>query len=231
VLDQLIAVIWRGQTGSSCSYLAVEAVSDGWFYSADLLGEQTTIAFLTDSDLYRRKHKIFPDLWRRRINQTVYARERLSPDADLSRLRIVSAASIIRVRSAGKNWCAVGDAALSHDPLSGVGVLHALESGARAAAAIVEFLVSGKPLRSYESWIAGRSLEYLRSRRHYYGEERRWRSSPFWERRRSALGAEPSILALLAPVARSSGTADSSREHFTGDGTSGAGQVTRNMHR
>ena len=185
VHDQLIAVVWTGKSRSNSRYLSVESVSDGWFYSANLPNDQTTIAYMTDSDLYRKGCQTTPHLWRCRLDQTAYARERLGIGADLSKLRIVSAATVIRATPAGEHWCAVGDAAFSHDPLSGLGVHHALQSGAHAASVIKSFLNGGKRLNSYELWIARRLQDYLLSRAQYYASERRWRSSTFWERRTS----------------------------------------------
>ncbi len=183
VLDRLIAVVWTGQSRCSSQYLSVESVTDGWFYSANLPQEQTTIAYMTDSDLYRKSRQRTPSLWRWRLDQTTYALERLAIGADLSKLRIVSAATVIRAHPAGEHWCAVGDAAFSQDPLSGLGVHHALESAARAASAIKTFLAGGKPLNSYKLWIKRRFRAYLISRRQYYASELRWLASPFWERR------------------------------------------------
>jgi flavin-dependent dehydrogenase len=183
VLDRLIAIVWTGRSSRGSPYLTVESISDGWFYAAALPGDQMTIVYMTDSDLYRKGCKHFPDLWRRRLNETKYARERLSSEADLAKLRIVSAASVVRARIAGRNWCAVGDAAFSHDPLSGLGVHHALESATHAAGAIECYLNFGKALRAYESWMARKFNDYVISRRHYYSTEQRWQNSQFWQRR------------------------------------------------
>jgi 2-polyprenyl-6-methoxyphenol hydroxylase-like FAD-dependent oxidoreductase len=183
VLDRLVAVVWTGKSHSNSQYLAVESVTDGWFYSANLPQKQTTIAYMTDSDLYRKSRQRTPSLWRWQLDQTTYARQRLAVDADLSKLRIVSAATVIRAQPAGEHWCAVGDAAFSQDPLSGLGVPHALESAGHAASAIKAFLERGELLNSYKSWITRRIQTYLICRAQYYASECRWRSSPFWERR------------------------------------------------
>src|SRR3989442_4563234 len=123
---------------------------------------------MTDSDLYRGGCQTTPDLWRWQLDQTTYARQRLAIDADLSKLRIVSAATVIRAHPAGEHWCAVGDAAFSHDPLSGLGVHHALESAGYAASGVKSYLTRDERLNSYESWIASRAQDYLISRARYY---------------------------------------------------------------
>jgi flavin-dependent dehydrogenase len=183
VLDRLIAVVWTGKSRSNSQYLAVESVTDGWFYSANLPQQQTTIAYITDSDLYRKNRQKAPFLWRWQLDQTTYSRQRLAIGADLSKLRIASAATVIRAHPAGEHWCAVGDAAFSQDPLSGLGVPHALDSAAHAASAIKAFLGRGELLNSYKLWITRRMQAYLVCRSQYYASECRWQSTPFWERR------------------------------------------------
>jgi len=183
VLDRLIAIIWTGKAGKAGNYLTVESVPDGWFYSAGLPGQRTTVVYVTDSDLYREGCKLNPAFWWLRLSQTTYARERFSSNTASLNLRIVSAATVVRAEAAGEDWCTVGDALLSHDPLSGRGVHDALESASHAAPAIEDYLHRGKPFSNYQSWAAERLHDYLISRRLNYATERRWQSSPFWQRR------------------------------------------------
>lgn len=126
VLDRLIGVAWTGKQSGEWPYTLVESVDDGWFYSANLPGERVTVVYMADSDLYRHS------LWHQ-LSKATHARKRLPCRADVSKLRLVSAASTVRLNPVGKGWCAVGDAAMSHDPLSGLGVNHALESAFQAA--------------------------------------------------------------------------------------------------
>jgi flavin-dependent dehydrogenase len=89
----------------------------------------------------------------------------------------------VAVIGGGPAGSATALAAFSQDPLSGLGVPHALESAGHAASAIKAFLERGELLNSYKSWIARRNQTYLICRAQYYASESRWRSSPFWERR------------------------------------------------
>lgn len=72
--------------------------------------------------------------------------------------------------SAGEGWVAIGDAAMSFDPLASRGLHHALV-GAREA---VFGLDSG----------AGSFEKYLQEKSRYYGSERRFQGEEFWQRRR-----------------------------------------------
>ncbi len=182
VLDRLIGVVWTGRQNGEWPYALVESVDDGWFYAANLPGGRSTVAYMTDSDLYRCNFKRHPDLWRRQLNKTAYVRGRLPRNADLSKLRVVSAASTIRLNPVGQGWCAVGDAAMSHDPLSGLGVHHALESAFQIAADAPQFLQDDEP-GAYRDWVMNRIDRYLVARQHNYAAERRWSNSKFWQRR------------------------------------------------
>jgi flavin-dependent dehydrogenase len=192
VLDRLIGVVWTGKQSGEWPYTLVESIDDGWFYSANLPGERMTVVYMTDSDLYRQGLRQFADLWWRQLSKASHVRKRLPGHADISKLRLVSAASMARLNPVGRDWCAVGDAAMSHDPLSGRGVNHALESAFQAAPAVQRYLEQGEPLGTYRHWVAGMLHSHLVARKHYYAAERRWLGSAFWQRRACLPVARPS---------------------------------------
>jgi flavin-dependent dehydrogenase len=99
----------------------------------------------------------------------------------------MAAGSQRRVPAASGAWLAVGDAAASHDPISGLGVYRALESGMAAAEAIVAR--AGGDADAFEGYAdaaRARFDEYLSQRAQYYRAEDRWPDAPFWRRRRAA---------------------------------------------
>jgi flavin-dependent dehydrogenase len=82
-------------------------------------------------------------------------------------------------------WLAVGDAALAVDPISGSGVIRALRS-ARVGAETALILLDGGTSHIIVAYEQDRDVEcttYLNERALYYGIERRWQRSPFWQRR------------------------------------------------
>ena len=183
VLDRLIGVVWTGQQNGEWPYTLVESVDDGWFYAASLPGGRATVAYMTDSDLYRCGYRHHSDLWRRQLNKTTYMRGRLPRNADLSKLRIVSAASTIRVNPVGQGWCAVGDAAISHDPLSGLG-----RSIMRWSPPFRWPLTLRSAAKTTSPWRLSRMAHedvgrHWPARQHFYATERRWGNSKFWQRR------------------------------------------------
>lgn len=100
----------------------------------------------------------------------------------------------------GAAWLAVGDAAVSFDPLASHGIGAALWSGERAATAIQQHLAGdAAALPAYAQGIA-RSYEIYRSMQAaYYRVERRWPDAPFWRRRHEASRPVPIAEAALLP--------------------------------
>jgi len=87
----------------------------------------------------------------------------------------------------GNNWLAAGDAAMAFDPLSSQGIYHALNSGLLAARAIQDSQFGHQTaLEEYSRETPRRFDKYLSMRAIYYGRERRWSSSAFWQRRQNA---------------------------------------------
>jgi flavin-dependent dehydrogenase len=82
-------------------------------------------------------------------------------------------------------WLAVGDAALAVDPISGSGVVRALQTAHAAATTVIAILTGdeSRPIAAYEAELDRECTQYLRERAQYYGAERRWDSAPFWRRR------------------------------------------------
>jgi flavin-dependent dehydrogenase len=86
--------------------------------------------------------------------------------------------------AAGRGWAAAGDAAAAFDPLSSLGIGHAISSGIHAArVAHVTLCDTGDPADSYSSGVERVARDYLTLRRRYYAVEQRWPAQPFWARR------------------------------------------------
>jgi flavin-dependent dehydrogenase len=187
VYDRLVGII-RFYTSKAEAELLddrtfVEAAEPGWWYSATLPGGSLVVAFMTDADLLPGGRDV-TDYWQGQLQKSVFTQGRVSSYSPQNPVRIVSASSQTLSRVAGAGWLAVGDAAAAFDPLSSSGILNALESGVRAARAIID--TDGRVERadqSYEQWMDGLVATFLRYRASYYGMERRWPDSPFWNRR------------------------------------------------
>ncbi len=171
----------------------VEAVADGWWYTAGLPGGLRIAAFLTDADLARQLSLADPAHWMRCLAATEGVRA-------LTLLRGARPRGPVVVRpahsrqllppagAAAEGWLAVGDAASLYDPLSSQGILKGLRSGVFAAYAIGDLLVQGdsRGLEAYARHVREDFASYRRARTRYYAEERRWPGSEFWRRRAAA---------------------------------------------
>jgi len=169
----------------------VEAVADGWWYTAGLPGGLRVAAFLTDADLARRLSLAHPADWMRRLAATDGVRALLRDARPRGPVIVRPAHSrqlLPAAGAAGEGWLAVGDAASLFDPLSSQAILKGLRSGVFAAYAIGDLLVrgDGRGLEAYARHVREEFASYRRAQARYYAEERRWPGSEFWRRRAAA---------------------------------------------
>lgn len=167
--------------------MLLEATENGWWYSAPAPGPGLVVAWMTDPDLRGKAADRLRDLWRHELDRTHHTGARVPPSA-VVHVGVLAANSCCRQAAHGR-WLAVGDAAAAYDPLSGQGVVRALETGRSAAAAVIA-AQSGAThaLDDYANVVTEDFRKYLRLRREYYGAERRWPDSRFWKRRQADPG-------------------------------------------
>src|SRR5262249_59114221 len=105
--------------------LTVEATSAGWWYGCRLPGRRRVAGFVTAARPDTRT-------WESRLRATRH----LGPLVERYRVEgkpvACAAASTILERCFGPGWIAIGDAAVSYDPLASRGLVGALSSGLEA---------------------------------------------------------------------------------------------------
>lgn len=187
--DRLVAFYARFRSAVGAdrdSRTAIEANPDGWWYTALVPSGERVVAFLTDADLVDRAAMLSTAGFSQQLGASRYVRGVLTDhryeavgaphgaDAGTARLERVT----------GVGWVAVGDAAVSFDPLSSQGILTALFTGLRAGQAIDRAL-AGDPtgLDGYVRRVDEIDRAYRRHRAVYYAAEGRWPDRPFWRRR------------------------------------------------
>jgi len=191
-IDRLVALwaIWSVDARDSSAGTAVEAVRDGWWYSALLPRSQRIVVYLTDADLLPGEPRARGEL--------ASSAKRLDLVGALLGLsaapEIVVGPSLTSARSgwlgrfSGPGWLAAGDAAVTYDPLSGRGITCALLTGRSAGEAAVAML-GGDDQRAateqHEGLIAHVIDDTISQRAVIYRTETRWPSAPFWSRRRA----------------------------------------------
>ncbi|MEK6252945.1 MAG: FAD-dependent oxidoreductase [Actinomycetota bacterium] len=153
-LDRLVAMLWSEQDrGGSDATTTVEAAENGWWYTAPVSGHRRITAFMTDADL-------------------------LPPPRERRGAIVTDASTGHLDRIAGERWLAVGDAAVSFDPLSSQGILASVLMGREAGRA-----VAAGDTTSYAGTYRALLHDHLVHQASYYGIERRWSNAPFWARR------------------------------------------------
>lgn len=180
--DQLIGVVAFSRSSETERCALIEAVENGWWYSAPLPGDRIVFAYMTDSDLW----KAHPD-WNDLLKLTQFTLRRAGLMEVSPPIHIISAASIVHDPVTGPNWIAIGDAALAFDPLSGQGIFKSIETGLRSSSTIERhFGGDSSALTEYGSWIKEGYRSYLSERSRFYSNVRRWPASCFWTRRGEA---------------------------------------------
>ena len=96
-------------------------------------------------------------------------------------VRVFPAAPRVLDRLWGPGWLAIGDAAASHDPLSGQGVTYAFETAFRAAEAVLAAAPFDAIAALYQEAITDRFARHLSARAGVYAEAAAsFPTSPFW---------------------------------------------------
>lgn len=172
--------------GEADGFTRIEAVEQGWWYSAYVPGGRMAVALMSDGDMIRAGKLSDPERWRAALDATRHTRERVGNVELRERLQVRSAASALLAPVAGDGWLAIGDAASVWDPLSASGIYKALRNAVDAADAI-----AGGSVDAYAHSVQVAFHEYLDMRDRYYALVQRFPDSLFWQRRQRAITLDP----------------------------------------
>ena len=188
IVDHLTGLVgtFDGEDDGDASTL-VESFADGWWYSARLPDGKLVAALMTDADVVRNAHLHERDAWHTALAQTHASRARVARRRLTHDPFVCPAHSQIARPAAGDGWLSAGDAALSFDPLSSMGIGYAIASGIQAAR--VAASPSPEMQRAYAADVRRHFDNYLARRGAYYAIEQRWPESAFWKRRRTTAPA------------------------------------------
>ena len=175
---------WPGST-------LIEAVPEGWWYSAPVPGGGLVVTLMTDADLARDGGWTALEGWRTRLARAPLTFARTEGRQALTDRPLVRAAhSQTLDQPCGPGWIAVGDAACAFDPLSGMGVGHALASGLNGARAS-EAAMRGDDglMEQYAAGVRQNAAAYQASLSASYAGVTRFGEAEFWVRRTRASAA------------------------------------------
>lgn len=190
--DQLIACWATLTTADENKMSTISASENGWWYSSPLPNNKRVLAFQTDSDLIDRtaikQQAHFLDLAAANpaISNILQRQE-----GSINYHGTVAANSTLLDAVVGQQWVALGDAAISFDPLSSQGMFNAMAN----AMQLTELLVGSQLIERadaqrmqqfntmYSEQIHQVWTHYLYHKKVFYGQEQRWKDAEFWKRR------------------------------------------------
>jgi flavin-dependent dehydrogenase len=164
----------------------LETTEFGWWYVAQLPNNKVVATFFTDADIVSEKQLNQQENWNALLQQTKQVKHKLKGASSLSTKPWVrNAATQISDSSTIDNFIAIGDAAAAFDPISSMGIGFAMTSACHAAKLIQEQLSTETKAESliYQENLFKNFENYLTIRQQFYQKEKRWLSSPFWQRR------------------------------------------------
>lgn len=164
----------------------IEAVPDGWWYTAATPTGHRVVALMTDSDLAQQLRASRLDAWMNALAATRHVRALVGASQPIVPPRIWPASSRYLEGRFPPGVIAVGDAISSFDPLSSQGILKALRSGILASYAIADRLQQPSDERGYARYATLMQHEfaaYQKTLHNYYRLEQRWPDATFWRRR------------------------------------------------
>ncbi len=169
--------------------LLVEAVENGWWYTAPLPEGKLIAVFMTDADIIQNQKLTQADQWMTLLGSTLHQSRRVK-EFGLQwdgAIRVVQAESSFLDRIAGDGWLAAGDAAAAFDPLSSQGLIAAISSGLDAGQTAADWLHGDDraPVAYAERARRG-CAEYLTRRGIYYRMEMSWPERSFWKMRHTS---------------------------------------------
>jgi flavin-dependent dehydrogenase len=168
------------------SFTLVEAVANGWWYSARLPGGKLIAVYMTDDDLLERAAARDVGGWLALLKEAVHTSRRVAEAGGTrpTTPRVLAAHTSRLTSVAGEGWLAAGDAAVAHDPLASHGITSALGGGLLAADAVFDYLRGRRDAtREYASHLDRAFAQYLLMHHERYLAERRWPRETFWRRR------------------------------------------------
>jgi flavin-dependent dehydrogenase len=162
---------------TSAGFSVVEAVEDGWWYTASIPDGRRIVAFHTDADLSAADVARDADRLRERATTLPHLSAILSECGFVAdgKAGFTAAHGTALSPCAGEGWLAVGDAAMAFDPLAAQGLFNALYTGLAGAAA-----AAAGEFADYATAVGRIRSRYEANRLLWYDLERRWPNEPFW---------------------------------------------------
>jgi 2-polyprenyl-6-methoxyphenol hydroxylase-like FAD-dependent oxidoreductase len=176
---RLIALSCVCEGRSGVDSLLIEAVSKGWWYSFGLPHGKLVLTLMTDSQLGKVSKVTREKVWDELLDQACYTKERAGICAGVPSAVSVESARLDRMH--GEGWVAVGDSAMTFDPLSSQGLTSAIEQAVEVAD-ILSF-EDENALAAFDSRRIELFEQYKTHRLQFYQSVQRFSEFEFWRNR------------------------------------------------
>ncbi|PKV51630.1 flavin-dependent dehydrogenase [Aquimarina sp. MAR_2010_214] len=161
----------------------VESFEDGWGIVSGLDEKTNVLSIFTNKDnLIQLKLRDYSN-WQSVLSKTTLLKDFLVEQPEVKIVGLDANSSIANYLS-GENWLAVGDAALSFDPLSSHGIANAIYTVREASDAIESYILTGdrKGFVTYSKTLFSIFDSYYMVKNGLYRAESRWMESSFWKK-------------------------------------------------
>ncbi|WP_025667802.1 NAD(P)/FAD-dependent oxidoreductase [Aquimarina megaterium] len=161
----------------------VESFEDGWGIVSGLDEKTNVLSIFTNREnLVQLKLREYSD-WQSVLSKTTLLKDFLVEQSEVKIIGSDANSSIANYLS-GENWMAVGDAALSFDPLSSHGIANAIYTVREASDAIESYILTGerRGFVTYSKTLFSVFDSYYLVKNELYKAESRWKESSFWKK-------------------------------------------------
>ena len=179
-LDNNVAVAARlpSPRGHLDPRTIIEAVPGGWFYLAALPGSQIIAVFIT-STLVPSERRARLRWWLEALARTNLVRHALNGCRLPEILSVANARASFARSGAGDSWFAIGDARIAPDPLSGQGIIWAIDDATSTAELLTR--MEWRDLAEHVRVRTARDIKAYRvERSRVYSSEQRFKGDVYW---------------------------------------------------
>jgi flavin-dependent dehydrogenase len=157
----------------------IEAVPGGWFYLAALPGSQIIAVFITLASLVPSERRARLRWWLEALARTNLVRHALNGCRLPEILSVANARASFARSGAGDHWLAIGDARIAPDPLSGQGIIWAIDDAASTAELLTR--MEWRDLAEHIRVRTARDIKAYRvERSRVYSSEQRFKDDVYW---------------------------------------------------
>ena len=161
--------------------IVLETVENGWWYYAVLPNKKVVATLFSDAEIVKSNKLNTIENWSEELNKTIHIKHKVSGAIAYEKPWVRNAFSHITDFSSIDNFIAIGDAAVSFDPISSMGIGFAISSACNGALAIMNG--GQENIKIYQNDLNNIYQNYLSTKSQYYYQERRWLESSFWKTR------------------------------------------------